>query len=230
MFIEADGPTALRPDLIRALSLSVDVVRLEGDGTSGRFCAALSAVWNGSKGFVGVLLRNVEDPVVRRFVMDGPIDSEGALNSAVDEGIAFAESLGFKMDHPEFVTLEADDRARRVHAWNDVRKPVRRVRHLDLSKPSKTGTAPTGMSKPAARPAAAPPPLVEEVDLEGPDPFEGWDQAAGGGPQAPAPSASGAEADASAEDGESSKAVLGRLALVRRGQRADARGRLLSQF
>ena len=67
MSVELEGPTALREDLVHALSLSLNVAQISGRGGSGRFCAALSAVWNGKLGSVAVLLHEVDGEAIRRF-------------------------------------------------------------------------------------------------------------------------------------------------------------------
>ena len=73
MFTVADGPTAVRAELVRALSLSLNAIEPEGADLDGRFCAALAAVWNGKKGTVALLLRHLDEPVLRRHVFSGPL-------------------------------------------------------------------------------------------------------------------------------------------------------------
>lgn len=207
MFIEARGPTALRSELVQALSLSVDVVEISGPGGPGRFCAALSGVWNGSKGYVAVLLRQVEEPRVRRFVHEQPIRSERALCAAIDEGIAFAESMGFSLDHPEFRELSEEEQKQRLSFWDDLRKPKRAIQHLDLAAEPRPGSAPDPYSI-SGRTGVDP-----EAEDEGPDPFAGWDSESG-----------------SERDPDPGKAVLGRLHLVRKGEAAHPLAFLLSHF
>ena len=192
MFKEADGPTALRADLVRALCFSMDVVEIEGPKGSGRFCAGIGAVWNGNKGYVAVLLRHVSKPVVRRLMADQPFATVQDLDAGVDEGIAFVEAMGFTMDHPEFESLGSDRQKGRLRCWNDIRKVDRKLRHLEVE-------AKRSVSKRRKQ--------SEEKKKAGAD--EGRDD--------------------STDDG---KAVLGRLALVRKQERAQLHplARLLSYF
>jgi len=179
MFVEKDGPTALRPELLRALSLSVEAIPVPSSTGLDRCCAALSGVWNGKRGYVAVLVRNLDVPEVRRFVNEEPIASESLLGSAVDAGLAFAESMGFTMDGHEFQGLGEAQQRERLGSWNEVRKTARRPRYLGpLTRPGPAAPAPG---------AAASAPRAPE-----PRPVEARD------------------------DGESGKAVLGRLSIVRR--------------
>ena len=118
MFSKTDGPTALRADLVRALSFSHDRIERERDGEQVASLAALAAVWNGRKGHVAVLIRDVEPAAIERYVGPEPILSEADLDAAVEEGLAWAESLGFAMDAPEFVTLAKQAREDRIYRWN----------------------------------------------------------------------------------------------------------------
>src|SRR5687768_1206119 len=102
MFSKTDGPTALRADLLRALSFSAEPIDRLVNGRSVGSVAALAGVWNGRKGHVAVLIRDIEPAAIERYVSDAPITSEAMLDGAVEEGIAFAESLGFSMDAHEF--------------------------------------------------------------------------------------------------------------------------------
>lgn len=230
MFSESDGPTALRADLVSALSLSLDVVEISGKGGPGRFCAALGSVWNGKKGYVAVLLRQVNRPFLRRFVFDQVIDTREVLAQAVDEGIAFVESMGFTMDHPEFEALSAAEQERRVEIWNDIRKTKRKLRHVPADGPARSGAVPPE-TKPrrAKRPKS---PAEEDVDASGPDPFEGWDIEAH--ETTPVPELESASRPEDLDDSEDGKAVLGKLSLVRRTddehERLEALARLLSYF
>lgn len=174
MFVETDGPTALRAKIVRALSLSLDVVEISGSGGPGRFCAALGAVWNGRKGYVAILLRRVDEPALRRFVFDQPLLTEEALASAIDEGIAFVESMGFTLDHPEFAGLDTEEQGRRLNTWNDIRKTHRSPRHLgESAAPVRSGNVPRRRSSRRSRRGSS-----EETEVDGPDPFEGWDREA----------------------------------------------------
>ena len=158
MFAQANGPTALRPELIFALSLSLDEAELSLPAGDGPYCAALAAAWNGKKGTVAVLLRHLKEPIVIRHVFNGRLASEEAVNSAVDEGIAFAESLGFAMDHPAFRDIGARQQKQRLGAWNDLRRTKKRVRHLS-ARASKKDKA----SEPAP-PVVEPEPLAPEPE------------------------------------------------------------------
>jgi hypothetical protein len=122
MFSKTDGPTALRTDLVRALSFSLDRVQRLSGGANVTSVAALAGVWNGRKGHVALLVRDVEPALIERYVGDGPISSEVELDAAVEEGLAFAESLGFSMDPPDFIVLSAEERDGRIHRWNKLRK------------------------------------------------------------------------------------------------------------
>jgi hypothetical protein len=153
MFVEKDGPTALRPELLRALSLSVEAIPVPSSTGLDRCCAALSGVWNGKRGYVAVLVRNLDVPEVRRFVNEEPIASESLLASAVDAGLAFAESMGFTMDGHAFQSLPEAQQRTRLQAWNEVRKTARRPRYLGpLTRPTPAAPAAT---VPAAAPAPA---------------------------------------------------------------------------
>ena len=150
MFTVADGPMALQAELVRALSLSLNATKLDGSDLEGRFCAALAAVWNGKKGTVALLLRNLDKPILRRHVFSGPLTSAKAVASAVDEGIAFAESMGFKMDQPDFAELDEPEQTERLGCWNDLRRAKNKVSHIKIAR---TGAGARG--KAAAKPAAA---------------------------------------------------------------------------
>ena len=71
MFAQADGPTALRAELVFALALSLDQAELSLPDGDGPYCAAMAAVWNGKKGTVAVLLRHLKQPIVIRHVFQG---------------------------------------------------------------------------------------------------------------------------------------------------------------
>jgi hypothetical protein len=121
MFSQSDGPTALRADLVRALSLSVATASIpEGDAQSA--CAALSGVWNGRKGYVALLVRWIDAPLLRRYAYSEPLCSLESLLEAVDEGVGFAESMGFLMDPAEWVALAPEAQKRRLRMWNELRR------------------------------------------------------------------------------------------------------------
>lgn len=223
MFTEADGATALRHDLVCALSFSLDVVELSGPGGLGRYCASLGAVWNGTKGYVAVLLRQLNEASLRRFEFDQALMTPEAVASAVDEGIAFVESMGFTMDHPEFRSLAPDEQNRRLEQWNDVRKIKRRIKHVLADGDVRTGDAPLE-ERPRKHAADA------EPEPGGEEAFEGWDiEAHETEPDAAAAPVSGDDSETS----ERGKSVLGRLSLVRKkadDDKLDPIARLLSYF
>jgi len=201
MFKEVDGPTALRVDLVHSLCFSMDVVEVEGPEGSGRFCAGIGAVWNGNKGYVAILLRHVSKPVLRRLMADQPFTSLQDLEAGVDESIAFVESMGFTMDHPEFESLGSDRRKLRLRCWNDIRKVDRELRHLEAE-------AERSVSKRRKRKADKGK-AKAEAEAQAEDTDEDSD-----------------------EDSDDGKAVLGRLALVRKEESARLHplARLLSYF
>lgn len=204
MFAQADGATALREDLVRALSLSIDVAEPHDWG---RCCAALGGVWNGRKGYVALLVRSIDRPALRRFAFTDPLDSPEEVAAAVDEGIAFAESMGFTMDRPEFAGLPARERSERLETWNRIRKVRRSLQHIPDAAPAR------GPERGSVVPD---PDFVARWDLE--------------------PSGAAPEGEPEPDRGRSKakrRNVLGRLALVRRDRgapRADAIGRLLAYF
>lgn len=149
MFTVADGPTALRGELVCALSLSMNATELADGAPPGRCCAALAAVWNGRKGTVALLLRSLDEPAVQRHVFSGPLTSEDAVLTAVDEGLALAESFGFSMDSPEFGELDEEKQRERLGSWNEVRKVKKTVHYMDAAAAS----APVA-AKASARPDA----------------------------------------------------------------------------
>jgi hypothetical protein len=109
-------------DLVRALSLSVGVVWLEGEGEPQRSCAALSGVWNGSKGYVVLLVRGLDQPKLQRFSYSEPLLTPESVLVAVEEGMGFAESMGFVMEPHQFMGLTSQAQQQRLHAWDDLRK------------------------------------------------------------------------------------------------------------
>lgn len=138
MFKEAEGPTALREDLVWALSLSLGVCELETPEGFERCCGGLVGVWNGRKGFVSLLIRLADQPSIRRLVYAEPLTSMEDLEEAMEAGMSFAETLGFTMDEPDFRGLEPDARQARLKAWSDLRKLSREPAALrDL--PSRSG-------------------------------------------------------------------------------------------
>jgi hypothetical protein len=214
MFSKTHGPTALRADLVRALSFSHDRVEREQDGTKVASLAALAAVWNGRKGHVALLIRDVEPAAIERYVGPEPILSEADLDSAVEEGLAYAESLGFSMDAPEFVLLSKEAREERIYRWNKLRKirPSARPVSGDESSPSMPAleaTEPvTGGYEIELEDLAvpSPPPAPDFAGEPVPSEFELTGQLV--------PSAPSAQ--------NQSSAVLGRISLVKKNG-ADAR-------
>jgi len=230
MFAKSDGPTALRADLVRALAFSEAKVERPGDAALVESVAALAAVWNGRKGYVALLVRDVEPPRIDRYVTEGAITSEQALEAATEEGIAFAESLGFQLDSPRFTELSEDAREARLHRWNKLRK-IRKPNAPPASLgdtgelvlpelppiPPGLEIGPDDLSVPAPPPV---PDLVPEIEISAADVV--------------ADPPSDPDADTSLVQPEARSAVLGRISLVRRGG-ADARrleqlARLLAFF
>ncbi|MEX2208938.1 MAG: hypothetical protein WEF50_22205 [Myxococcota bacterium] len=219
MFSKTDGPTALRADLVRALSFSHDRIERLNEGGTVASLAALAAVWNGRKGHVALIVRDVEPAAIERYVGSEPILTESELDSAVEEGIAFAESLGFSMDASEFVMLSNDAREERIYRWNKLRK----------IRPGSQGES-SGDSAPSVPELEAaespPPPLpvpsgyeIELEDLAVPSPPPTPDFEAELVSRAASPD-SGSETAARTQNAPS--AVLGRISLVRKNG-ADAR-------
>ncbi len=62
MFTKEDGPTALRAELLSGLSFSSYPEDVQIDDHSGSAVAGVSSVWNGSSGFVVVLIRFIDSP------------------------------------------------------------------------------------------------------------------------------------------------------------------------
>jgi hypothetical protein len=122
MFAQTDGPTALRSEWVRALSLSVGTAVLRRDGESRRACAALSGVWNGRKGYVALLVRWIEEPCLERFAYAEPLLTLESTLDAVEEGLGFAEGMGLAMDPAEFLELTPELQRRRLGIWDEVRK------------------------------------------------------------------------------------------------------------
>jgi len=230
MFSRSDGPTALRADLVQALSLSsqqCDLV-LPG-GSSEPAVAALAGVWNGRKGFVAVVVYRVTSQVVERYVFAEPIDAERDLGQAVEEGLAFAESFGFGMDSPEFLSLPVEQQEQRLRVWNKLRKPRTGIastgpmRVPTLQQPHTGDIDPTATPTPFAvaeppAPLSLPSPLASAAPL-----------AASPAPAEIAEATLGAVAPA--VEPPAGRAVLGRIELVRRGAegaRPDPLSRLLS--
>jgi hypothetical protein len=181
-FSEQPGATALHPELVYALAFSRETLALDPAGAPTR--AALVGVWNGERGLVVVLLRQVEPPNVRRFQFEEEIASIAALDQAVAQAAAFAAAFGFRMDDPVYRDLPADRREGRFQEWDAMRKVRRPRSQRSPFAASGTAEAARGPSDSAASP----------------DPNE-----------------------------ESTRTILGRVALVRRGRR-KALARILAYF
>jgi hypothetical protein len=122
MFVQAEGPTALRAELVLSLCVSQGSAPISLGGETRQACAALSAVWNGRKGHVVVLLRVLEPPLLQRFTYAEPLLALEQVKGAVEAGLAFAETLGLPLDAPEFTDLGAELQRERLAAWDSVRK------------------------------------------------------------------------------------------------------------
>lgn len=144
MFSKAEGPTALHADLVRALSFARRQADVDADDGPEPAVAALASVWNGKRGFVAVILRFLTRPRVERYVWAEAITTESAFAHATREGLAWAGSLGFEMDEPDYVGLSAEQQVDRLKNWNKLRK-VRRSRseaHPPLSAPERPKAPP----------------------------------------------------------------------------------------
>ncbi len=129
MFLEVDGPTALRPEMVRALAFSAAEARVETSDGQERCVAAVAAVWNGRRGFVAVLLRFLDKSLVRRFTFSDAIRSLEEMSIPMEEGMGFAGSLGFVMDNAEFMSLDPAQKQARLRRWNQLRKPLPHPRY-----------------------------------------------------------------------------------------------------
>lgn len=227
MFSKTDGPTALRADLVQALSFSHDrIERIGGEATVSSL-AALAGVWNGRKGHVALIVRDIEPAAIERYVGSIAILCEADLESAVEEGIAFAESLGFSMDSPEFQMLSPEGRESRIYRWNKLRK---------VRQPASVGSE-GASAAPSPEPEDLDPPQVptgyeiELQDLARPSSPPGLDLSGEYLGRAPTEEP-GLESGASGVNAAS--AVLGRISLVRRGgsdaRRLELIARLLASY
>jgi hypothetical protein len=123
MFARRDGPTALKAELIWALAFSQTDGEIETPQGKVRACAGLAAVWDGKLGQVLVLVRFVDYGHVDRFAFQRRISSEQELAEAVEAALHSAAGMGLPLDAPEFSSLEADARKRRLRRWNELRTP-----------------------------------------------------------------------------------------------------------
>ncbi len=144
MFVETEGPTALRPEMIRALAFSVTDKQVETSNGIERCTAALAAVWNGQEGFVALLLRSLDRPKLRRFVYPDPIRSLSEVQERLEEGVAFALRLGFELDWAEFRALGEEAQKTRFLRWNKLRKLHSDPRQLATSPQPESENADTG--------------------------------------------------------------------------------------
>jgi hypothetical protein len=215
MFSKTDGPTALRADLVRALSFSHDRIERLSEGATVASLAALAAVWNGRKGHVALLVRDVEPAAIERYVGSAPILSESDLDAAVEEGLAFAESLGFSMDAPEFVLLSVEAREERIYRWNKLRK-IRSALRVESNEDSSPSVPAIEAEVPVQVPTGY---EIELEDLAVPPPPPEPDFAGELIPRAPSADSSH---DAASRAQNAPSAVLGRVSLVRKSG-ADAR-------
>jgi hypothetical protein len=234
MLAKADGPTALRAELIRALAFSEGKIERSDSAEPVDSVAALASVWNGRKGYVALLVRDVDPARIERWVTENTITSEEALANATEEAIGFAESLGFTMDNPEFTKLSAFERDQRMHRWNKlrkVRKPVEPEPDLEASAPVLDIPEPPPISEIAELEADI---ALEELAVPAPAPTPDIDTSLSAALTEP-PSDPEAETSLlSHTNAPASSAVLGRISLVRKGG-ADARrneqlARLLAFF
>jgi hypothetical protein len=238
MLAKAEGPTALRAELIRALAFSEGKLERPGDAEPVDSVAALASVWNGRKGYVALLVRDVDPARIERWVTENTITSEEALAEATEEAIGFAESLGFAMDNAEFVKLSAFERDQRMHRWNKLRK---------IRKPT-AEIEPEGVSSPVLD-IPEPPPLVdvapdlepdialEELAVPAPPPAPDLDTSSASSAADLADPPSDPEAETSLLSQTTAaqpSAVLGRISLVRKGgvdaRRNEQLARLLAFF
>jgi len=229
MFSKTDGPTALRADLLRALAFSVQPIERSLAGRSVGSVAALAAVWNGKKGYVALLIRDIEPPAIERYVCDTTLLTETMLDAAVEEGIAFAESLGFTLDAHEFASLADEQRDARLHRWNKLRK---------LRKPA-TAAEPTPAAADLDLPELPPVPKGYEIapaDLAVPEPAPPLhlDLDLVDVVQEPELRNPVAESASPSQVQNAGSQVLGRITLVRRGgaeaRRMELVARLLAFF
>jgi len=170
--------------------------------------AALAGVWNGRKGHVALILRDIEPAAIERYVSTEAISSESELETAVEEAIAFAEGLGFSMDAPEFLMLTSAEREQRIYRWNKLRK----VRSPATEKPE---AAPPATQVEPDAPEPAPVPTGYEIELQD-------------------LTAAAAQTEPPARTTNSAGAVIGKIALVRKDgsdvRRLELIARLLASY
>ncbi len=126
MFLEAEGPTALRPEMLQVLCFSTQEQLVDSPVGAERCVVALAAVWNGKQGFVAVLVRSLDQPAVRRFTYTEPLRTLEDLEGAVQEAHDFVSGMGFTLDSGDFAGLEGPEQKMRFTRWNQLRKPRQR--------------------------------------------------------------------------------------------------------
>lgn len=140
MFTKEDGPTALRADLVRGLSLSTGPVQVRSDKGAEFAVGGVASVWNGSRGFVAIVIRFLEPPRVERYMYSKPLPDEAAVIGAEAAALDFARELGLELDALTFADLDEASRARRLQNWDRIRK-VRAPARADAASGS-VATAP----------------------------------------------------------------------------------------
>jgi hypothetical protein len=200
MFAKSDGPTALRPDLVRALAFSMEPVEIETSAGRSRCEAGMAAIWTGSKGEVVVVIRQIEPPAVARYRFTEPIVSPEDVDQAVDAALGFVTSMGFQPDAAEFGTLSEEAKRSRLSRWDGIRK---------VRKPKGGRGAPPADPLDVRAAEPAPEPLFEE---------------------APAPPAQGPEASSPGEPGRNVLGRIPLVRRDGSGRGVDPLGRLLSFF
>jgi hypothetical protein len=144
MFAKTKGATAVRADLVRSLSFSRGRIERLRTGATVTSLAALAGVWNGHKGHVALLVRDIEPAAIERYESSNPIASETDLDAVVEEGLAFAENMGFSMDVPEFLMLSRQDRDARLYRWNKLRKLRQASPEIPAHEAKELAHSPTG--------------------------------------------------------------------------------------
>jgi hypothetical protein len=148
MFSLAEGPTAIRPAMVRAMAFSLADVEQTSGHRRESVRGALAAVWNGRAGQVVVVVRFVERGDVERYAWTEPIRSESDLEEAIRAGISCAENLGLQMDDAEFGTLSAAEQKARMRRWNELRKGGKPAKGEKPKKAAKPPTTPAKASEP----------------------------------------------------------------------------------
>lgn len=156
MFTAADGPTALRAELVRALCFSLSLERISEPDFEGDCCAAISAVWNGKKGYVAILVRQADPALLRRYVTPRSCRSESSLRETLDQAVEFLDGMGFSMDSHEFEGLSSAERENRLEEWNALRKLDRSPRCFGAVESAATAEPDAPEPEPAPEPERAP--------------------------------------------------------------------------